>query len=80
MHNYAGIERILSCKMNYLSEQTPYQILLTTYEQQSIKLPFKLNDIIAYNPIDVLIPQRSRLSFLQWLIAYYHSRLGNRKT
>ena len=74
MHNFAGIERILSCKMNYLSEQTPYQILFTTYEQQSQKLPFQLNSNISYKPINVYIPQRNRLSFLRWLLAYFLSR------
>ena len=74
MHNFAGIERILSCKMNYLSEQTPYQILFTTYEQQSQKLPFQLNCNISYKPINVNIPQRNRLSFLRWFLSYFLSR------
>ena len=43
MNNYAGIERILSCKMNYISEQTTYQVFLTTYEKQSKELPYRLS-------------------------------------
>lgn len=74
MHNYAGIERILSCKMNFLSEQTPYQILFTTYEQQSQELPFQLNSNISYKPINVNIPQRNKLSLFRWLTEYNLSR------
>lgn len=74
MKNYAGIERILTCKMNYISEHTPYQVYLTTYEQQSKGLPFKLNKKIIYNPINVPMPQRNEMTFLRWLKAYYQIR------
>lgn len=74
MQNYAGIERILTCKMNYIAEQTPHQVFLTTYEQQFQALPFKLNREITYKPINVPIPQRDKTTFLQWLRAYLHAR------
>ena len=74
MKNFAGIERILTCKMNYISEQTPHLVFLTTYEQQSQDLPFKLNREITYKPINVLMPQRDETTFLQWLKSYLHAR------
>jgi glycosyltransferase involved in cell wall biosynthesis len=74
MNNYAGIERILSCKMNYISEQTSHQVFLTTNEQQSQALPFKLNREITYKPINVPMPQRDETTFLLWLKAYLHAR------
>ena len=74
MHNLAGIERILSCKMNYISEQTTYEIFLSTYEQQSQKLPFQLNSKISHQPMDVPMPQWGKATFPGWLKAYYHAR------
>ncbi len=74
MQNYAGIERILSCKMNYISEQTSHNVFLTTYDQQSKDLPFQLNENISYNPIHVPIPLRDKMTFLNWLTAYIQTR------
>lgn len=70
MNNYAGIERILSCKMNYISEQTTHQIYLTTYEQQSLVLPFRLSEKIAYHPINATMPQWGKPTIFRWLKAY----------
>lgn len=74
MKNFAGIERILSCKMNYISEHTTNDVFLTTYEQQSHKLPFQLNHNISYQPIDAPMPQWGKATFWDWLKAYYHAR------
>ena len=74
MENYAGIERILSCKMNYISEQTSHSIFLTTYEQQSQNLPFQLNDNISYQPIIVPMPLRNKMTISNWLRAYILAR------
>ena len=74
MNNYAGIERILSCKMNYISEQTTYQVFLTTYEQRSKELPFRLSEKIAYYPINATMPQWGKPTVVGWLKAYIHSR------
>lgn len=48
MTNLAGIERILTCKMNYLSEKSGYSVYLVTYEQpnQTPSFKFKRKDII----------------------------------
>jgi glycosyltransferase involved in cell wall biosynthesis len=74
MKNFAGIERILTCKMNYLSEQTSHDVFLTTYEQQSQELPFRLNSKISYQPMDVPMPQWGKATFPDWLKSYYHAR------
>lgn len=74
MQDYAGIERILTCKMNYITTQTTSQVFLTTYEQQCKPLAFPLNEQIAYHPIDAPIPLREDSSFLSWLKAYRHTR------
>ena len=74
MENLAGTERILSCKMNYLSGKTSHDIYLTTYEQNNNPLSFQLNSKIIYIPINAPIPQRSKLSFFRWVIAYYNTR------
>ncbi len=75
MQNYAGIERILSCKMNYISEQTAHTVFLTTYDQQSKGLPFQLNENISYQPIYVPMPLRNKMTFFSWLKAYFQTRV-----
>ena len=74
MQNYAGIERIISCKMNYISKQTIHNVLLTTYDQQFKDLPFQLNEEISYHPIYVPMPLRNKTSFYSWLKAYILAR------
>ncbi|MBO7047184.1 MAG: glycosyltransferase family 4 protein [Prevotella sp.] len=74
MQNYAGIERILTCKMNYISEQTAYNVFLTTYEQASQDLPFQLNGKISYQPIHIPMPLRNKMTFFSWLKAYFQAR------
>lgn len=74
MKNFAGIERILTCKMNYIINHTSHKIYLTTYEQQSQPLPFPLNDNIVYKPLDIVMPQRVDMALFQWLKEYYDAR------
>ena len=74
MTNLAGIERILTCKMNYLSENTHYHIILITYEQQGRPLSFQKNENVIHCPISVTIPIRKGSSIVEWLKAYYHAR------
>ena len=74
MTNLAGIERILTCKMNYLTENTNHQIILSTYEQQGRPLSFQQNDNILYRPISAPITIREGSSIIEWLKAYYHAR------
>jgi glycosyltransferase involved in cell wall biosynthesis len=74
MKNYAGIERILTCKMNYIASHTSYDVYLTNYEQQGQPLPFPLDARIIYKPIDAVMPQRNEMTMFQWLKAYRYSR------
>ena len=74
MTNLAGIERILTCKMNYLSEKTEYSIYLLTYEQPNQALSFQLNERITYCPINAPIPQREGLTLFGWIKAYFSAR------
>lgn len=74
MKNFAGIERILTCKMNYIVCQTSHEVYLTTYEQQSQPLPFPLESNIFYKPLNIIMPQRSDMTLFQWLKAYRNAR------
>lgn len=74
MQNYAGIERIISCKMNYIAVHTSYNVFLTTYEQQSQEFPFQLNDKISYQPINVPMPLRNKMTLKDWLKAHIQAR------
>ena len=47
MTNLAGIQRILTCKMNYLSEKPEYDVYLLTYEQPDQALSFQINKRIT---------------------------------
>lgn len=74
MKNLAGIERILTCKMNYIVSHTSHKIYLTTYEQQATPFPFLLDADITYKPLDIVMPQRSDMTLFQWLKSYHNAR------
>ena len=74
MTNLAGIERILTCKMNYLSEKTDYSVFLVTYEQPNQALSFQINNKITYLPINAPIPQREGMTLYRWIKAYISAR------
>lgn len=70
MVNFAGMERILACKMNYIVSHTDTDVYFSTYEQQGKSLPFPLAPPISYVPIDAIIPKREVMSFYKWFVAY----------
>jgi len=74
MKNYAGIERILTCKMNYIADKTSNQVFLCTYEQLSQELPFSLNSRITHIPINTPIPQRDKTTLIKWVRSYINAR------
>ena len=74
MVNLAGIERILTCKMNYLSEKPDYSVFLITYEQPNQALSFQINNRITYQPINAPIPLREEMTLFGWLKAYLSAR------
>ena len=71
MHNYGGMERILTAKMNYLSDIDEFDIHFITYEQQNIPLPFKLSSKINYLSINAGIADRINLTFFPFLILLF---------
>lgn len=74
MYNFAGIERILACKLNYLAKQTNYEIFLSTYEQCGKSVPFPMSTRIYYEPMNVIFPSRNKLTIVQWLRIYVKQR------
>lgn len=74
MVNLAGIERILTCKMNYLADNSCHEVYLVTYAQQDIPISFQLNDKITYRPINAPIPQRKGFTVLKWIKLYFSAR------
>ena len=74
MTQLAGLERILTCKMNYLAEHTEHIIFLSTYDQQNCALSFQLNERITYKPFDAHIPARMGISLIRWIQTYYLAR------
>lgn len=74
MVNLAGIERILTCKMNYLADNSSHEVFLVTYAQQDIPISFQLNDKIKYRPINAPIPQRKGFTVLRWIKSYFAAR------
>lgn len=50
---YGGIERVLVDKMNWLVEQTNYDVYLLTVDQSNEKVVFTLNKKIIYNDLDI---------------------------
>ena len=74
MDNLAGIERILTCKMNYLADNSNHEVDLMTYSQQNIPIPFYLDNRISYYPIDAPIPQREGLTIIKWIKSYFAAR------
>jgi glycosyltransferase involved in cell wall biosynthesis len=74
MHNYAGMERILSAKMNYLAEKSVHQVFFTTYEQQNKELPFELSDKVTFIPINAPVAKREQYSFIKWIFYFIKTR------
>ena len=74
MKNYAGIERILTCKMNYIAQQTSHNVYFVTYEQQDYPLPFPFDSNIYYCPLDIIMPQRNEMTLFKWLKKYFAVR------
>jgi len=73
--NKAGMERILTAKINYLAEHTTHCLYLLTYDQGNSTLSFKLNDRVQHIAIANTIPWRQHgRSTFKWLKEYFHAR------
>ncbi len=74
MKNRAGMERILTAKINYLAEHTNYQLYLLTYEQEGSPLPFDLAQSVQHLSIDHIIPLRKDYPICVWFIKFLATR------
>ena len=74
MKNRAGMERILTAKINYLAEHTNYQLYLLTYEQKGSPLPFSIAQSVQHISIDHIIPLRKDYSIFVWFIKFLTTR------
>ena len=74
MKNKAGMERILTAKINYLTEHTNHSLFLLTYEQSECPLAFNLDESVQHISIDNIIPIRKDMSLFSWIRKYLQSR------
>ena len=74
MKNKAGMERILTAKINYLAEHTDHNLFLLTYEQSGSPLSFDLDKSVKHISIDNIIPLRKDYSLLMWFKEYLNTR------
>ena len=71
--NKAGVERIMTQKINYLAEIDCDVSLLTT-DQMGKPVSFPLSNKVNYISVNAPIPSRTEYSFLKWLFLFYRSR------
>lgn len=70
----AGMERVLTDKMNYLSDQLGYDVYLITYEQGTNPFSYELSSRIKHKDLGVLFYTKSRYPFPQRLWVYWKMR------
>lgn len=71
--NKAGVERIMTQKINYLAE-TDCEVSLVTTDQMNQPFSFPLSEKVHYYSANAPIPSRTDYSFVQWLYWFYKSR------
>lgn len=71
--NRAGVERIMTQKINYLAE-TDCDISLVTTDQMNQPFSFPLSKEVQYYSVNAPIPSRTDYSFTKWLYLFYKSR------
>lgn len=74
MKNKAGMERILTAKINYLAGHTDHNLFLLTYEQSGYPLSFDLDKSVQHISLDNIIPLRKDYSLLIWFKEYLNTR------
>lgn len=70
----AGMERILTDKMNYLADVLNHEVYLITYEQGDHPLSFPLSSLVKHIDIDVLFYAKWRYRFFVRLWHYCRMR------
>lgn len=71
--NKAGVERIMSQKINFLAENG-YDVSLVTTAQNNEPLSFPLSKLVNYYTIDAPIPSKTDYSLINWLSRFYIAR------
>lgn len=71
--NKAGVERIMTQKINYLVE-AGYEITLLTTDQNNVPLSFSISPKVNYIAVDASIPSRTDYAFYKWLLLFYKAR------
>jgi len=79
--NRAGVERIMTQKINYLAN-SDYDVSLITTDQNNLPFSFPISNKVNYLPVDAPIPSRTDYPypFIKWLLLFYKARsLYNKK-
>lgn len=71
--NRAGVERIMTKKINYLTE-TDCDVSLVTTDQMNQRFSFPISKEVHYYSVNAPIPSRTDYPFTKWLFLYYKAR------
>ena len=77
--NKAGVERIMTQKINYLAE-TGYDVSLVTTDQMNQPFSFPISPKVNYIAVNAPIPSRTDYPFFKWLLLFYKARSVFSKT
>ena len=77
--NRAGVERIMTQKINYLAE-TGYDVSLVTTDQMNQPFSFPISPKVNYIAVNAPIPSRTDYPFFRWILLFYKSRSVFSKT
>ena len=77
--NRAGVERIMTQKINYLAE-AGYGISLLTTDQNNQPLSFLISPKVNYIAVNAPVPSRTDYPFYKWLFLFYKARSVFSKT
>ena len=71
--NRAGVERIMTQKINYLAE-TNCDVSLLTTDQMGQPISFPLSNKVNYISVKAPIPSRTDYPFAKWLFMFHKAR------
>lgn len=71
--NRAGVERIMTQKINYLAE-TDCDVSLVTTDQMNQPFSFPISKKVHYYSVNAPIPSRTDYPFSKWLFLFYKAR------
>ncbi len=71
--NKAGVERIMTLKINYLAE-SGHDVFIITTDQMNQPFSFPISENVHCISVDTPIPSRTDFPFLKWLVLFYKAR------